>query len=99
MGKPVIVNAVRTPIGRRRGALSGLHPAGALGAAQRAVIERAGKVNVNGGAIALGHPVGSTVSRLITTALHELERSDKSSALITMCAGGSLSTATIIERV
>ena len=57
------------------------------------------KVNVNGGAIALGHPVGSTGSRLITTALHELERSSKSTALITMCAGGALSTATIIERI
>jgi acetyl-CoA C-acetyltransferase len=56
-------------------------------------------VNVNGGAIALGHPVGSTGSRLITTALHELERTDKSSALITMCAGGALSTGTIIERI
>jgi acetyl-CoA C-acetyltransferase len=57
------------------------------------------KVNVNGGAIALGHPVGSTGSRLITTALHELERTDKSTALITMCAGGALSTASIIERI
>ncbi|MGO4200978.1 steroid 3-ketoacyl-CoA thiolase [Rhodococcus sp. TAF43] len=57
------------------------------------------KVNVNGGAIALGHPVGSTGSRLITTALHELERSDRSTALITMCAGGALSTATVIERI
>ncbi|MCB1264817.1 MAG: steroid 3-ketoacyl-CoA thiolase [Mycobacterium sp.] len=57
------------------------------------------KVNVNGGAIALGHPVGSTGSRLITTALHELERTDRSTALITMCAGGALSTATIIERI
>lgn len=57
------------------------------------------KVNVNGGAVALGHPVGSTGSRLITTALHELERSDKSTGLITMCAGGAMSTATIIERV
>ena len=57
------------------------------------------KVNVNGGAIALGHPVGSTGSRLITSALHELERSDKSTALITMCAGGALSTGTIIERI
>ena len=56
------------------------------------------KVNVNGGAIALGHPVGSTGSRLITTALHELERTGKSTALITMCAGGALSTGTIIER-
>lgn len=56
-------------------------------------------VNVNGGAIALGHPVGCTGSRLITTALHELERSDKSTALITMCAGGALSTGTILERI
>jgi len=57
------------------------------------------KVNVNGGAIALGHPVGSTGSRLITTALHELERTDGQHALITMCAGGALSTATILERI
>ncbi|WP_072686986.1 steroid 3-ketoacyl-CoA thiolase [Rhodococcus marinonascens] len=57
------------------------------------------KVNVNGGALALGHPVGSTGSRLITTALHELERTDGSTALITMCAGGALATGTIIERI
>ncbi|ORL32466.1 acetyl-CoA acetyltransferase [Prescottella equi] len=57
------------------------------------------KVNVNGGAIALGHPVGSTGSRLITTALHELERRDASTALITMCNGGALATGTIIERI
>jgi acetyl-CoA C-acetyltransferase len=56
-------------------------------------------VNVNGGAIALGHPVGSTGARLITTALHELERRDASTALITMCNGGALATATIIERL
>jgi acetyl-CoA C-acetyltransferase len=57
------------------------------------------KLNVNGGAIALGHPVGSTGSRLITTALHELERRDAATALITMCAGGALSTGTILERI
>ncbi|WP_037303948.1 steroid 3-ketoacyl-CoA thiolase [Amycolatopsis orientalis] len=57
------------------------------------------KVNVNGGAIALGHPVGSTGARLLTTALHELERRDASTALVTMCAGGALSTGTIIERI
>ena len=56
-------------------------------------------VNVNGGAIALGHPVGSTGTRLVTTALHELERRDAATALIAMCAGGALSTGTIIERV
>jgi acetyl-CoA C-acetyltransferase len=56
-------------------------------------------VNVNGGAIALGHPVGSTGSRLITTALHELEQTDSSTALISMCAGGAMATATIIERI
>ncbi|WP_338886676.1 steroid 3-ketoacyl-CoA thiolase [Rhodococcus sovatensis] len=57
------------------------------------------KVNVNGGALAIGHPVGSTGSRLITSALYELERRDASTALITMCAGGALSTGTIIERI
>ena len=57
------------------------------------------RVNVNGGAIALGHPVGATGSRLITTALHELERSDKQLALISMCCGGALATGTIIERI
>ncbi|HEX6447845.1 MAG TPA: steroid 3-ketoacyl-CoA thiolase [Trebonia sp.] len=57
------------------------------------------RVNVNGGAIALGHPVGSTGSRLLTTALHELEWRDGSTALISMCAGGAMSTATIIERL
>jgi acetyl-CoA C-acetyltransferase len=57
------------------------------------------KVNVNGGAIALGHPVGATGARLIATALHELERADKEFALVTMCAGGALATATILQRL
>jgi acetyl-CoA C-acetyltransferase len=57
------------------------------------------RVNVNGGAIALGHPVGATGARLITTALHELERRDAGTALVTMCCGGALATATILERV
>jgi len=57
------------------------------------------RVNVNGGAIALGHPVGATGSRLIVTALHELERTDKQTALISMCCGSAVGTATIIERI
>jgi acetyl-CoA C-acetyltransferase len=57
------------------------------------------KVNPNGGAIAIGHPVGATGARLITTALHELERTDATLGLITMCCGGGLGTGTIIERV
>jgi acetyl-CoA C-acetyltransferase len=57
------------------------------------------KVNVNGGAIALGHPVGATGSRLITTMLHELERTDQSVGLNSMCCGGALATGTIIERI
>ena len=48
------------------------------------------RVNVNGGAIALGHPLGSTGARLITTLLHEMERSDKEMGLVTMCCGGGL---------
>ena len=57
------------------------------------------RVNVNGGAIALGHPLGSTGARLLTTLLHELERSDKEVGLVTMCCGGGLGTGTLIQRV
>jgi acetyl-CoA C-acetyltransferase len=57
------------------------------------------KVNPNGGAIAIGHPVGCTGARLVTTALHELERTDGTHGLITMCCGGGLGTGTLIERL
>ncbi len=57
------------------------------------------KVNPNGGAIALGHPVGATGARLITSALHELERIDGNHALITMCCGGGLGSGTILQRL
>jgi acetyl-CoA C-acetyltransferase len=57
------------------------------------------KVNPNGGAIALGHPVGGTGARLVTTALHELERTDGRYGLVTMCCGGGLGTGTLIERL
>jgi acetyl-CoA acetyltransferase family protein len=57
------------------------------------------RVNVNGGAIALGHPVGSTGARLVATLLNELERRDGELGLVTMCCGGGLGTGTILERV
>ncbi len=57
------------------------------------------KVNVNGGAIALGHPVGATGSRLVVTALHELERQGLGTAFISMCCGAAVGTGTIIERI
>jgi len=57
------------------------------------------RVNVNGGAIALGHPLGSTGARLITTLLHEMERTDVEMGLVTMCCGGGLGTGTLIQRV
>lgn len=57
------------------------------------------RVNVNGGAIALGHPLGSTGARLITTLLHELERSDSEVGLVTMCCGGGIGTGTLIKRL
>ena len=56
-------------------------------------------VNPNGGAIALGHPLGGTGAFLLTKAVHELERADKTTALITMCCGGGLGTGTLIERI
>jgi acetyl-CoA acyltransferase len=57
------------------------------------------RVNVNGGAIALGHPLGATGARLIMTLLAELERTDREIGLVTMCCGGGLGTATLIQRV
>ena len=57
------------------------------------------RTNPNGGAIALGHPLGGTGAVLVTKALHELERADKSTALVSMCCGGGLGTGTIIERI
>ncbi|CAN5150283.1 acetyl-CoA C-acetyltransferase [soil metagenome] len=57
------------------------------------------KMNVNGGAIAMGHPLGATGAMLVSTMLDELERSDKETALITLCVGAGMGTATVIERV
>ena len=57
------------------------------------------RVNVNGGAIALGHPLGATGAMLLGTALDELERTGQGTALITLCVGGGMGIATIIERV
>jgi acetyl-CoA C-acetyltransferase len=57
------------------------------------------KINVNGGAIAMGHPLGATGAMILGTALDELERSDKTTALATLCIGGGMGTATVIERV
>ena len=57
------------------------------------------RVNVNGGAMALGHPLGSTGARLITTLLHEMKRSDSEVGLVTMCCGGGLGTGTMLQRV
>lgn len=62
-------------------------------------LQDAEKVNVNGGAIALGHPLGATGAILLATVLDELERRDQSTALITLCAGGGMGIATVIERV
>ena len=59
----------------------------------------AAKVNVNGGAIAMGHPLGATGAMLLGTAIDELERRNASTALITLCIGVGMGTATIIERV
>jgi acetyl-CoA acetyltransferase family protein len=57
------------------------------------------RVNVNGGAIALGHPLGATGARLLTTLVHELERADLELGLVTMCCGGGLGTATLVQRL
>jgi acetyl-CoA C-acetyltransferase len=57
------------------------------------------KINVNGGAIAMGHPLGATGAMILGTLLDELERRNLSTGLATLCVGGGMGTATIIERV
>ncbi|MGB0369494.1 MAG: acetyl-CoA C-acyltransferase, partial [Flavobacteriales bacterium] len=57
------------------------------------------KINVNGGAIAMGHPLGATGAMLMGTLIDELERQDKETGLVTLCVGGGMGIATIIERV
>jgi acetyl-CoA C-acetyltransferase len=57
------------------------------------------KVNVNGGAIAMGHPLGATGAMILGTVLDELERTGDNTALVTLCVGAGMGTATIIERV
>jgi acetyl-CoA acetyltransferase len=121
----VIVDAVRTPIGRGhpdKGWYRDVHPADLLGLTYTEVIRRAGidaievgaavvaawarvhqpdfdRVNPRGGAMALGHPLGSSGARLITTLLHALEDDDKEIGLVTMCCGGGLGTGTLIQRL
>ncbi|MGN6585928.1 MAG: steroid 3-ketoacyl-CoA thiolase, partial [Solirubrobacterales bacterium] len=73
--------------------------ASVVGAWRRELEPDMDRVNVNGGAIALGHPLGSTGARLVTTLLHEMERTDKEMGLVTMCCGGGLGTGTLIQRI
>lgn len=109
--EPVIMLTAPTPASERALKKAGMKPSDIdlweineafavvpLNTIRRLEIDPA-KVNVNGGAIALGHPLGATGACLLGTALDELERSDKSTALITLCIGGGMGIATIIERV
>jgi len=73
--------------------------ASVVGAWRRELSPDMERVNVNGGALALGHPLGSSGARLLTTLLHELERSDGELGLVTMCTAGGTGTGTIIQRV
>jgi acetyl-CoA acyltransferase len=73
--------------------------ASVVGAWRREIKPDMERVNVNGGALALGHPLGSSGARLITTLLHELERSDGELGLVTMCTAGGTGTGTILQRL
>jgi acetyl-CoA acyltransferase len=73
--------------------------ASVVGAWRRELEPEMDRVNVNGGALALGHPLGSSGARLITTLLHELERSDREMGLVTMCTAGGTGTGTILQRL
>jgi acetyl-CoA C-acetyltransferase len=109
--EPVIMLTAPAPASQKALALAGMKPSDIdlweineafasvpLLAIRRLEIDPA-RVNVNGGAIALGHPLGATGACLLGTALDELERSNKATALVTLCIGGGMGIATILERV
>ena len=73
--------------------------ASVLGSWLKDIQPKLDRVNVNGGSIAIGHPLGSTGARLMTTLIDELERRDARFGLQSMCCGGGLGTATIVERL
>jgi acetyl-CoA acyltransferase len=73
--------------------------ASVVGAWRRELKPDMDRVNVNGGALALGHPLGSSGARLLTTLLHELERSDGELGLVTMCTAGGTGPATLLQRI
>jgi acetyl-CoA C-acetyltransferase len=106
-GNVYLVSAARTPIGRFGGALAGVPAVDLGGVAIRAAVDRSGlpegtpidKVNVNGGAIALGHPIGASGARIVATLLHELQRREGRYGLATLCLGGGGSVAMAFERV
>jgi len=139
----VIVEAVRTPVGKRNGALSGVHPVDLSGYVLQALADRSGidpvvvddviwgcvglrideigafevneafasvplawlaetgadakTLNINGGAIALGHPLGGSGARLMTTLVHHMKDNGIRYGLQTMCEGGGMANATILE--
>ena len=108
---PILMLTAPTPASKKALALAGMMPHDIdlweineafavvpLQVMRNLEIERE-KVNVNGGAIALGHPLGATGAMLLGTALDELERRNLSTALITLCIGGGMGIATIIERI
>jgi acetyl-CoA C-acetyltransferase len=109
--EPVIMLTAPAPVSRKALRQAGLQPrdidlweineafAGVVLQTVRALELDPERVNVNGGAIALGHPLGATGAMLLGTALDELERSDRRTALITLCIGGGQGIATIIERI
>jgi acetyl-CoA C-acetyltransferase len=109
--EPVIMLTAPTPASQKALKLAGMTPKDvdlweineAFACVPMQVIRRLeldpARVNVNGGAIALGHPLGATGACLLGTALDELERADKQTALITLCIGGGMGIAAIIERI
>ena len=102
MARSVIVGTARTPFGRLGGGLAS-RPATELGAiAIRAALDRAGiepqePVNANGGAVALGHPVGASGARILGTLVHELRREGGGLGLAAICSGGGQGDALLIQ--
>ena len=103
MRRAAIVSPLRTPVGKFLGTLAPLN-AGELGAViLKALVARTGldpaKVNVHGGAIALGHPIGASGARVLTTLVHSLQATGRRYGAASLCIGGGMGTAMVIERI
>ena len=104
MRDALIVSTARTPLGKSyRGTFNNTTAPTLAGWSIEEAVKRSGidpnKVNVNGGAIALGHPIGASGARILVTLIHEMKRQNKNKGCATLCIGGGMGIALCVEKI